>query len=249
MRRFTLLSLALLLGLGVSALAQDTPSKTPTPSPRATPTPTPSATPAPVPRATPAPTPRATPTPAPSATPAPSQAPALAPDLFKPTKALAALLAKLPKDAEPTRELKRAFLAAYHYLLSYEVDGALYYFHPEFKFHLGAGEVRAVPPKELAKLFRAQAADPERTELPKLAKVALLGSLTVLSFEEISAAKTRDELARGFRIDAKAVLPHMKAGDWLVVIKLDLPEGSDLPPELYAVLRRDKQRFKVVLTE
>lgn len=227
MRRLTLLSLPLLTCFGLVAWAQDAPSPTPAPSA----------------------TPKATP--APSATPTPSAAPAEtpAPDLFKPTKALAAVYAKLPKDTEPRRELKRAFLAAYHYLFSYEVDAALYYFHPQFKFHLGAGEVRGLPPQELAKLFRAQASDPERPALPKLIEIADLGSLTLLSYEQIKAAKTRDELARGFRIDAKAVLPHMQAGDWLAVMKLKLPEGSDLPPELYAVLRRDKKRFKLALTE
>ncbi|MGE0711933.1 MAG: hypothetical protein AB7N76_03210 [Planctomycetota bacterium] len=173
--------------------------------------------------------------------------PKKAPDLVPPTPELAKLLARYDREAEPGRELKRAFLSVLHYLFRRDVKRAIAYFHPDLRVHTGSGDLAALPLEELEALFQRQRDEPPPGEGKPLAELALLETLTVLSQERIAAAKKDEELAKEFRIDPRRLLPHLRAGDWLALVRFRKAEG--VPPEVFYVFRRHGERFKVVLAE
>jgi len=177
----------------------------------------------------------------------PEAPPPKAPDLVAPTPALAKLLAPTEGEAEPARELKRVFLATLHYLFSRDLERLLPYFHPAHRMHVGQGEFEAAPPEALREVlgrhFRAGAGRPKIA----LAEVLVPGSLRVLSRARAAEPEAEGRDADPNEpIDPARVARWMEPGDWLVLARLD---HEDLPAAVFYVLRRDGERFKVVLAE
>lgn len=179
-----------------------------------------------------------------------------APDLVEPTKALAPLLKRFDKEAEPGRELKRAFLSVLHYLFARDVPRVLPYFHPELVMHTGGGELEPVPPKRLKAMFEAQRDAPPPAGGKPLGELIVLDSLSAIPRSRLLQAKAAEGkagppialLPEGYRLDPLRLLPVLKEGDWVVAVRFK--EGIEgLPPETFYVLRRHKGRFKVALGE
>jgi len=179
-----------------------------------------------------------------------------APDLVKPTKALAPLLKRFDKEAEPGRELKRAFLSVLHYVFTRDVPRVLPYFHPELVMHTGGGELEPVPPKRLKAMFEAQQDAPPPAGGKPLSELIVLESLSAIPRSRLVKAKAAEGkagppialLPEGYRLDPLRLLPVLKEGDWVVAVRFK--EGIEgLPPEAFYVLRRHKGRFKVALGE
>ena len=179
-----------------------------------------------------------------------------APDLVQPTKALAPLLKRFDKEAEPGRELKRSFLSVLHYLFTRDVARVLPYFHPELVMHTGAGELEPVPPKRLKAMFEAQSDAPPVAGGKPLGELIVLESLAAIPRSRLAKAKAAEGkagppialLPEGYRLDPLRLLPFLEEGDWVVAVRFK--EGIEgLPPEAFYVLRRHKGRFKVALGE
>lgn len=240
-------ALALSLSLAAAALADDGPASRPAGDP------SPPAEKAPAEKA-PAETPSGkTPT---GKTPAGNTPSGAAPDLVEPTPALAPLLKRFDKEAEPGRELKRAFLSVLHYLFTRDVPRALPYFHPELVMHSGGGELVPVPPKRLKAMFEAQADAPPIAGGKPLGELIRVESLCAIPRARLVKAKAAQGkagppialLSEAYRLDPLRLLPVTKEGDWVVAVRFK--EGIEgLPPETFYVLRRHKGRFKVALGE
>ncbi|MCO5169036.1 MAG: hypothetical protein M9894_22060 [Planctomycetes bacterium] len=167
-------------------------------------------------------------------------------DLVAPTPDLAAPLARFAGEAEPGRELKRAFVSVVRHVLAHDVDRALPYFHPDLRLLAGSGDLEPMPPARLEALLVEQREEARAAgERPRaLADVLDLGAVRAYSRER---AREVDAAAEGWRRVAPARLAGlMEDGDWLVVGGL---RGGDLGPEVFYVFRRHDERFKVVLAE
>lgn len=177
------------------------------------------------------------------AAPAPAER---APDLVEPTAELLPHLASFDDEAEPGRELKRALVAVAHYLLVCDVDRAVQYFHPDLQFHVGSGDLEAMPPARLRALLEEQKREAVREggARPKLPDVVDLARVRAYSRER---ALEVDAEAEGWEaLEPAQIARLMREGDWLVMARL---RGGDWGTELFYVLRKDGARYKVVLAE
>lgn len=167
--------------------------------------------------------------------------PAPAPDLVAPPAELAPHLARFDEEAEPGRELKRAFVSVVAYLLAGDVDRAAPYFHPELRFHVGAGDLEAVSPERLRAQLKQQAAEAAKRPV---AEVLDLASVRAYSRERATEVDAAEE---GWQeVEPAQVARLMQDGDWLVLAKL---QGGDFGGETFYVFRKDGARYKVVLAE
>lgn len=164
-----------------------------------------------------------------------------APDLVAPPPALAPHLARFDGEAEPGRELKRAFVSVVAYLLAADVERALPYFHPDLRFHVGAGDLEAVPPERLREQLKEQRADGPRPELTEVLDLASVRAYSRARAREVDAA------AEGWQeIEPGQVARLMRDDDWLVMARL---VGDGFGRETFYVFRKDGPRYKVVLAE
>lgn len=172
---------------------------------------------------------------------APDRAATRAPDLVAPDPELARHLARFDDEAEPGRELKRAFVSVVAYLLAGDVERALPYFHPDLRFHVGAGDFEPVPPERLAEQLREQ-----RDEAARLPVAEVLDLASVRAYSRARAAEV-DAAKEGWtEVEPAQVTKHMSDGDWLVIAKVKRPEFGR---ETFYVFRKDGERYKVVLAE
>lgn len=162
-----------------------------------------------------------------------------APDLVAPRPELAALLERFDEEAEPGRELKRAFVSVVAYLLAGDVDRALPYFHPDLRFHVGAGDLVPMPPARLAEQLKG-------AEASRLPVADVLDLTAVRAYSRARAAEV-DPDAEGWTDIAPAnVARLMLDGDWLVMARL---KAAGFGAETFYVFRKDGERYKVVLAE
>jgi hypothetical protein len=168
-----------------------------------------------------------------------------APDLVAPAPELAATLARFDAEAEPGRELKRAFVSVVQYLLVGDVDKTVVYFHPDLRFHVGNGDLEPMPPARLRAMLAEQKAE---VEAAGERRPALAETLDIASVRAYSRARARelDGLAEGFEVEPAKIADLMQDDDWLVIGRL---KGGEWGTELFYVFRRDGERWKVVLAE
>jgi hypothetical protein len=165
-----------------------------------------------------------------------------APDLVPPPPDLARVLARFDGEAEPGRELKRAFVAVVYYLLRGDVEHAVAYFHPDLRFDAGQGDLQPVPPARLREALAARAGEASGPR-PPLEEVLDLDRVRAYSR---ARAREVDHLVEGFEADPAKIAQVMKDDDWLVMGRL---KGGDFGHETFYVFRRDGARFKIVLAE
>lgn len=181
------------------------------------------------------------PAPPEGAKPADEAKPERAPDLVAPTPELAPQLARFDEEAEPGRELKRAFVSVVAYLLAGDVDRALPYFHPDLRFHVGAGDLEPVPPARLAEQLREQRAEASRLPVAEVVDLA-----SVRAYSRARAAEVDADEEGWTEVEPAQVAKLMQDGDWLVLARL---ERADFGAETFYVFRKDGERYKVVLAE
>lgn len=113
--------------------------------------------------------------------------------------------------------------------------------------HVGQGEFEPAPPAVMREVLGTQFEQVKDEPTIPLADALVKGSLQVFSHERAKAPPKVDEQEELSRpIDPERVARWMRPGDWLVLARLDHP---DLPAGVFYVLRRDGERFKVVLGE
>lgn len=172
-------------------------------------------------------------------------APQRAPDLVTPAADLAPVLSRFDGEAEPGRELKRAFVSVVAYLLAGDVDRVVPYFHPALRFHAGGGDLEPVPLDALRALLTQQKAE---LDAAGERRPTLLETLDVESVRAWSRARARevDGLAQGFEVEPAKIADLMQEDDWLVIARL---KGGDWGTELFYIFRKHGERYKVVLAE
>lgn len=173
-------------------------------------------------------------------------APARAPDLVAPPPELAAHLSRFDEEAEPGRELKRAFVSVVAYLLAADVERALPYFHPDLRFHVGAGDLEPVAPAQLARVLGQQREEAGASGEARSPLADVLDLASVRAYSRARAAEV-DAAAEGWKeVEPAQVARLMQEGDWLVLARL---RGGEWGGETFYVFRKDGARYKVVLAE
>jgi hypothetical protein len=199
----------------------------------------------------PAPTPAPAPAPAPAATaPVDSTKPAArdyARSLPTPPADLGKILERFDKDIEPFRELKRCFAQALYYHLARDLEHVLVFFHKDFAFNKGTGEVVNVPPADLRALLEKNYREAPKTTL------GLLDMVELDRLRVYTRAQARVSEDDGWKKEPKAIAALMADDDFLVIAPVKrtalADQSNEFETEVFYVLRREDGIFKVVLGE